>query len=232
MVPFRRLRRERKYTVSRGACAIGADTDNDELYNKSLIAAQIASTATSTTCDYTVLPQDSMMTSTFTGRRFHSGDSRSPSRAMFVSSLDWRPESVPMDGIGRQEMEVDEMGRFTWACDCRLVPVTPPPPPMPSTFPVSGSSPYPETDEQHWRNMTLDGAGFVDHRRCTCTSGRCQQSTVDCLLPAEVTSYRDSRRHAHESNEEEFGDADININNGQRSRTRTVTSPPVDCNQY
>lgn len=234
MVLLNRLRGDRKYTAARDTCAIGSDTDNDDLYNKSLIAAQLASTVTSTTCDYTVLPQDSMMTSSFTsGRRLRIGDSgiRSPNRAVYVSSADWRSETLPIDGIERQDLEADEMDRFAWTCDCRLVPVSPPPPPMSSTLPVSVLQTDSGTgDQQHWRNMTLNVGGIDDHRRCTCTSGRCQQASLDCLMPVDMTSYRDSHRHAHESNEEHF--ADEEINDRQRSRIRTVLMPPGDRNQY
>jgi hypothetical protein len=206
--------------------------DNDDPYNKSLVAAQMTSVATNA-CDYTVLPQDTIMTSSLTGRRMRvaDGNIRSPNRAVYVSSLDWRSEVSPTDGgTSKHEIETDDMDRVTWSCDCRLLPVSLPPPPASSVplsaVSVSGLTHNSEADGVHWPHLAVIGDPD-EHRRCTCTSGRCRQTSRGLPMPAEITPYRDPCRHVLDNaNSDEDGSEDV------RPRTVTIAAPPSECIQY
>lgn len=211
-----RLRRSRQYSAARSACVVANDLDDP--YNKSQLTTQLTS-AINASCDYTVLPQDSLMTSSLSGGR---RSVRSPNRAVYVSSLGcWRSE---IDGVGRPDIEMDDSDRNTWPCDCQLLSLSSPPPPTPLNFPpgvsVSGLPPEIE-DDPSCMSFTSD-----DHHRCTCTSGRCRQIACGQRLPTKMTSHNGPRVHVIDSSVPEDGCGETS---DSQFRTR---APSSECNQY
>ena len=160
-----RVRRNRKYQMARGACAVGADERGDCPFNSKSSPMIGPSGSSCAAADYTVLPQDALMSSTLLGRRIADAGGPAPpqhqQQAVYVSSLDWhQPETV--DEMRPEMMAASDHMPTTWPCDCRLLPAT------------------------------VSASGFqqeVEHRRCTCTSGRCGGRLLDGVAESSGSGY-------------------------------------------
>jgi hypothetical protein len=120
---------------------------------------------------------------------------------MYVSSLDWPPPAseitLPENGNGyihAPEDDMDEADRAArWsACECQLLPVmSMQPPSLTPHLSVSGYSTVSEVDSKPppiWRHLINGTVDEDEHRRCTCTSGRCRQGNSR-LHQADMMQY-------------------------------------------